>query len=149
MHRPIQLTKTTSTRKTSLGTWRNDSKAIGLFFSALLAGLRPASLILAWRIAVALPIFMLFAVASFCPALAQTTRPNVVVILADDLGYADVGFNGCADIPTPNIDSIATNGVLCTNGYVTEVYCSPSRAALLTGRYQQRYGYDYPPPVAS
>jgi arylsulfatase A-like enzyme len=71
------------------------------------------------------------------------------VILADDLGYGDVGFNGCLDIPTPNLDSIAANGVLCTNGYVTEVYCSPSRAALLTGRYQQRYGYDYPPPVAS
>ena len=92
-----------------------------------------------------LPIFLLFAFAPFCTALAQTTPPNIVVILADDLGYGDVGFNGCADIPTPNIDSIATNGVLCTNGYVTEPFCSPSRAALLTGRYQQRYGYDFGP----
>ena len=53
------------------------------------------------------------------------------------------------DIPTPNIDSIATNGVLCTNGYVTEPFCSPSRAALLTGRYQERYGYDFGPTAGS
>ena len=92
-----------------------------------------------------LPAFLLFAFASFCSALAQTAPPNIVVILADDLGYGDVGFNGCPDIPTPNIDSMAANGVLCTNGYVTEPFCSPSRAALLTGRYQQRYGYDTGP----
>lgn len=96
-----------------------------------------------------LPIFLLFAFASLGTALAQTTRPNIVVILADDLGYGDVGFNGCADIPTPNMNSIAANGVLCTNGYVTEPFCSPSRAALLTGRYQQRYGYDFGPTVGA
>jgi arylsulfatase A-like enzyme len=96
-----------------------------------------------------LPIFLLFAFASFCSALAQTAPPNIIVILADDLGYGDVGFNGCLDIPTPNIDSIAANGVLCTNGYVTEPYCSPSRAALLTGRYQQRYGQDAGPSPGS
>jgi len=93
--------------------------------------------------------FLLFAFASFCSALAQTSPPNIVVILADDLGYGDVGFNGCLDIPTPNIDSIAANGVLCTNGYVTEPFCSPSRAALLTGRYQQRYGQDEGPTPGS
>ena len=82
-------------------------------------------------------------------ALAQTAPPNIVVILADDLGYYDVGFNGSLDIPTPNIDSIATNGVLCTNGYVTEPFCSPSRAALLTGRYQQRFGHDTGPTPGS
>ena len=92
-----------------------------------------------------LPALLLFAFASSCSALAQTAPPNIVVILADDLGYFDVGFNGSVDIPTPNIDSIAANGVLCTNGYVTEPFCSPSRAALLTGRYQQRYGYDEGP----
>src|SRR3954465_10421421 len=74
--------------------------------------------------------------------LAQTTAPNIVVILADDLGYGDVGFNGSLDIPTPNIDSIAANGALCTDGYSTHPYCSPSRAALMTGRYQHRFGYD-------
>src|SRR6476620_9454085 len=79
------------------------------------------------------------------PALAQTAPPNIVVILADDLGYGDVGFNGCPDIPTPNIDSLAANGVLCTNGYATHPYCSPSRAGIITGRYQQRYGYDSGP----
>ncbi len=92
---------------------------------------------------------LLFTLATFCPALALATPPNIVVILADDLGYDDVGFNRSLDIPTPNIDSIAANGVLCTNGYVTEPYCSPSRAALLTGRYQQRFGYDWGPVTAA
>ncbi len=72
-------------------------------------------------------------------------KPNIIIILADDLGYADVGFNGCRDIPTPNIDRIATNGVKFTNGYVTFSVCGPSRAGLLTGRYQQRFGYERNP----
>src|SRR4029079_13568462 len=93
-------------------------------------------------------LLLLFAIGSVS-ASAQTSPPNIVVILADDLGYGDVGFNGCLDIPTPNIDSIAANGVLCTNGYVTEPFCSPSRAALLTGRYQQRSGYDWGPTADS
>ena len=76
-------------------------------------------------------------------ALAQSVPPNIVVILADDLGYDNVGSNGCLDIPTPNIDSIASNGVRCTNGYATHRLCSPSRAGLITGRYQQRFGYEY------
>ena len=78
-------------------------------------------------------------------ALAQSVPPNIIVILADDLGYGDVGFNGCPDIPTPNIDSLAANGVLCTNAYVTHPFCSPTRAALLTGRYQQRFGHEEQP----
>src|SRR5436309_14603935 len=78
-------------------------------------------------------------------ALAQSGQPNIIIILADDLGYGDVSFNGCPDYATPNIDSIARNGTLCTNGYVTCPYCSPSRAALLTGRYQQRFGYEDQP----
>ena len=72
-------------------------------------------------------------------------KPNLVVILCDDMGYADVGFNGCKDIPTPNIDSIAANGVKCTSGYVAYSVCSPSRAGLLTGRYEQRFGYERNP----
>jgi arylsulfatase A-like enzyme len=72
-------------------------------------------------------------------------RPNVLVILADDLGYADVGFNGCKDIPTPNIDALAHDGLRCTNAYVTHPYCSPSRAGLLTGRYQLRFGHERNP----
>jgi len=80
------------------------------------------------------------------PVWAQTPPPpNIIVILADDLGYGDVGYNGCPDIPTPNIDSLAANGALCTNGYVTHPTCSPSRAAIMTGRYQQRFGYETAP----
>lgn len=68
-------------------------------------------------------------------------KPNVIIILTDDQGYADVGFNGCKDIPTPNIDRIATNGVRFTNAYVSYAVCGPSRAGLITGRYQDRFGF--------
>jgi arylsulfatase A-like enzyme len=76
---------------------------------------------------------------------AERPKPNIVILLADDLGHADVGFNGCRDIPTPNLDSLARNGVRCTNGYVSGPYCSPTRAGLLTGRYQQRFGHEFNP----
>jgi arylsulfatase A-like enzyme len=75
----------------------------------------------------------------------DVNKPNIIIIIADDLGYADVGFNGCKDIPTPHIDRIATNGVKFTNGYVTYSVCGPSRAGLLTGRYPQRFGYERNP----
>lgn len=79
-------------------------------------------------------------------AFAQAAQPpNLVVILADDLGYADVGFNGCTDIPTPNIDRIARDGVVFTDAYVTFTVCAPSRAGLLTGRYPQRFGFERNP----
>lgn len=78
--------------------------------------------------------------------LADAARkPNVVVILADDMGYADVGFNGCRDIPTPHIDSLAVHGVRCSSGYVSHSFCSPTRAGLMTGRYQQRFGHENNP----
>ncbi|MEM8944448.1 MAG: sulfatase-like hydrolase/transferase [Planctomycetota bacterium] len=83
---------------------------------------------------------MLSVLAAACESTAVEVRPNLLVILLDDLGYADVGFNGCADIATPNIDKIARQGVRCTNGYVTYSVCGPSRAALITGRYQDRFG---------
>ncbi|WP_243748801.1 sulfatase family protein [Pseudomaricurvus alcaniphilus] len=70
------------------------------------------------------------------------SRPNIVVILADDLGYGDLGYTGSTEISTPNIDSLAKNGVVFTNGYVTHPYCGPSRAGLLTGRYQARFGME-------
>ena len=75
----------------------------------------------------------------------RTARPNILVILADDLGYADVGFNGCKDIPTPNLDRLAKQGVRCTSGYVTHPFCSPTRAGLMAGRYQQRFGHENNP----
>lgn len=81
-------------------------------------------------------------------AQSNADRPNVVLILADDLGYQDVGFNGCKDIPTPNIDALAKNGVIFKNGYVTYAVCGPSRAGLITGRYQDRFGFSRNPLLA-
>lgn len=81
-------------------------------------------------------------------ASAAERKPNIIAIVADDLGYADVGFHGCKDIPTPNIDSLAKNGVRCSSGYVSGPYCSPTRAGFLTGRYQTRFGHEFNPPAA-
>ena len=78
-------------------------------------------------------------------AVAIARLPNVLLILVDDLGYGELGCQGNSEIPTPNIDSIAKNGVRCTSGYVTASYCSPSRAGLLTGRYQTRFGHELNP----
>ncbi|MFH6772324.1 sulfatase-like hydrolase/transferase [Gaetbulibacter aestuarii] len=72
-------------------------------------------------------------------------KPNVIIILTDDLGYADVGFNGSLDIRTPHIDRIAKNGVQFTNGYVSYAVCGPSRAGLITGRYQDQFGFSRNP----
>jgi arylsulfatase A-like enzyme/beta-glucanase (GH16 family) len=79
------------------------------------------------------------------PKQSVSVKPNVIIILTDDQGYADVGFNGCKDIPTPNLDRIAANGVVFTNGYVTHAVCGPSRAGLITGRYQDRFGFSRNP----
>lgn len=88
---------------------------------------------------------LLSSLAPLAAAAPSAPRPNVVVILADDLGYADLGFNGCRDFDTPHIDALARSGVRFENGYVTHPYCSPSRAAILTGRYQQRFGHEANP----
>jgi len=72
-------------------------------------------------------------------------KPNILVIVADDLGYGDLGVQGCRDVPTPNIDAIAKNGARFTNGYVSCPVCSPTRAGLMTGRYQQRFGHEFNP----
>ena len=76
---------------------------------------------------------------------AADTKPNILFIVGDDMGYADVGLHGCKDIPTPNLDALAASGVKFTNGYVSGPYCSPTRAGLLTGRYQQRFGHEFNP----
>jgi arylsulfatase A-like enzyme len=73
---------------------------------------------------------------------AETDKPNVIIFLADDLGYGDIGAHGSHDIPTPNIDSLAKSGIRCTSGYSSHSYCSPMRAGLMTGRYQHRFGYE-------
>jgi arylsulfatase A-like enzyme len=75
----------------------------------------------------------------------EVKRPNILFIVGDDMGYADVGFHHCKDIPTPNLDALAASGVQFTNGYVSGPYCSPTRAGLLTGRYQERFGHEFNP----
>ena len=78
---------------------------------------------------------------------AAFAQPNVLVIVADDLGYADIGVHGGKQVPTPNIDALATSGLRCTSGYVAAPYCSPSRASFLTGRSSTRFGHEFNPHV--
>jgi arylsulfatase A-like enzyme len=99
-------------------------------------GARAATLAFLWLVA---------AFPDGAPAAEAPRRPNVVILLADDLGYADVGFHGCKDIPTPHLDALAKSGVRCSNGYVSGPYCSPTRAGLMTGRYQTRFGHEFNP----
>jgi len=73
---------------------------------------------------------------------ADSTRPNVVLIMTDDMGWADIGSYGAPDIRTPNIDSLARDGVKLTDFYSNGVLCTPTRAGLMSGRYQQRYGLE-------
>ena len=76
---------------------------------------------------------------------APPPPPNVIIILADDLGYGDIGVNGSTVIWTPHIDELAANGIRLTDGYASAAVCSPMRAGLYTGRYQNRFGYEYNP----
>ena len=76
------------------------------------------------------------------PAAAADDRPNIILIIADDLGYGDVGYLGSRDIRTPNIDALADQGVILHQGYVSASICSPSRAGIVTGKYQQRFGHE-------
>jgi len=75
-------------------------------------------------------------------APADRDRPNVLILLADDLGKYDLSVFGGTRLETPNIDALAERGVAFTEAYCTSPTCSPSRAAMLTGRYQQRFGYE-------
>jgi arylsulfatase A-like enzyme len=72
-------------------------------------------------------------------------KPNIIILLADDLGKYDISLYGGKSTPTPQIDSLASSGVTFTNGYVTASICSPSRAGILTGRYQERFGHEFQP----
>lgn len=81
---------------------------------------------------------------------AADTRPNIVVIVSDDAGYNEFSMHGSTICPTPRIDSIAASGVRFSNGYVSGSVCSPTRAGLLTGRYQTFFGHEFNiPPVYS
>jgi arylsulfatase A-like enzyme len=84
------------------------------------------------------------------PVLAQPARkPNIIVIVADDLGFGDLSIHGSPDLKTPNIDALASSGVRCTNGYVSCPVCAPTRAGIMTGRYQQRFGLEFNPAPGS
>lgn len=82
-----------------------------------------------------------------CAIVGLRGEPNCIFIVADDLGYADVGFNGSEEIPTPHLDRIAAEGVRFTNGYVSYAVCGPSRAGFMTGRYQDRFGFTINPVI--
>ena len=100
--------------------------------------IRPARRSTAWAV-----------VAALLPAAARAAdpprRPNVIVIVSDDLGYNDLSCQGSPDIPTPHIDAIAKAGARFTNAYVTGPLCGPSRAGIMSGRYQERHSYDFMP----
>jgi arylsulfatase A-like enzyme len=82
--------------------------------------------------------------APFCNQLSAADKPNIIIFYADDLGWGEITAQGFSkDIPTPNIDSLAHNGLRFTNGYVAATYCSPSRAGLMTGRYPTRFGHEF------
>src|SRR5687768_13513957 len=88
-------------------------------------------------------LFALCVVSAIDHRAAAADRPSIIVIVADDLGYGDIGVHGCTDIATPHIDSLARDGVRCTQAYNSAPQCSPTRAGLLTGRYQQRFGHEH------
>jgi arylsulfatase A-like enzyme len=75
-------------------------------------------------------------------AQAKGGLPNVILLLVDDAGYADFGFMGCKDLETPNIDRLASTGVIFSDAHVSASVCAPSRAGIMTGRYQQRFGFE-------
>ena len=83
--------------------------------------------------------FLLAAVAFDAASAAE--RPNILIILIDDFGYGDLSIHGCKDIPTPHIDALGKSSLRCTQGYISAPQCSPTRAGLMTGRYQQRFGH--------
>jgi arylsulfatase A-like enzyme len=88
-------------------------------------------------------VFALIAAALAGALGAAERKPNVLFIVADDMGYADLGVIGCQDIPTPQLDALAASGVRLTDAYVTAPYCAPSRAAMLAGRAGTRFGFEF------
>ena len=88
------------------------------------------------------------ALAAFCVSVSgqtsQAQRPNIVLIMTDDAGYADLGVYGATDLKTPNIDGLARDGVRLTDFYANGSSCTPTRAGLISGRYQQRFTLEMP-----
>jgi arylsulfatase A-like enzyme len=99
---------------------------------------KPFASILSLTLLVLVPALAAQAAEAATPA----RKPNILIILADDLGYADLGCQGSAEVKSPEIDSLAVHGVRCTAAYVSAPQCCPSRAGLITGRYQNRFGFE-------
>ena len=97
--------------------------------------------IMSWRFVLTI-VGLILAAAS-----ALGSKPNIVVILADDAGYADFGFTDGALVPTPHLDRLAASGIICHQGYVTASTCTPSRMGLISGRYQQKFGAECNVPI--
>ncbi len=91
----------------------------------------------------------LFLVLLFAGLMSASAKPNILIFLGDDLGYGELGCQGNPQIPTPHIESLAKGGIRFTAGYVSGPYCSPTRAGLMTGRYQTRFGHEFNPPPNS
>jgi arylsulfatase A-like enzyme len=89
------------------------------------------------------PLLLVILSGAFSFFASAAPKPNILLILGDDMGYGDVGFHNCKDIPTPNLDALAAAGVRFTSGYVSGPYCSPTRAGLMAGRYQTRFGHEF------
>ena len=87
------------------------------------------------------PRFLLLFLALAATTTLRADQPNIILILADDMGYGDLGFTGSKHLRTPHLDALAESGVFCEQGYVSSPVCSPSRAGLLTGRDPRRFGY--------
>jgi len=93
-----------------------------------------------------IPCWLILAILSMSASAQESAdKPNIIVIMVDDMGYADAGFTGATDINTPNLDRLAASGVIFTRGYANHPFCAPSRAALLSGRYQHRFGFETNP----
>src|SRR5829696_6081574 len=94
---------------------------------------------------ITLPLLVVCLSAASAAAQAPAAaKPNVVLIITDDVGYGDLGSYGAPDLKTPNIDRLARDGVRLTDFYANGSTCTPTRAGLITGRYQQRFALELP-----
>lgn len=91
---------------------------------------------------VILPLFVALFLCAFVRDKSEAKQPNILFIFSDDAGYADFGFHGSKVFRTPHLDEFASQGMLFTQAYVSAAVCGPSRAGLLTGKYQQRFGFE-------
>ncbi len=87
-------------------------------------------------------IWLLWAFIFIYPSTLMAQQTNIILLFADDAGYHDFGFQGSKTFPTPHLDKLASEGMICRQAYTTAAVCGPSRAGLLTGMYQQRFGFE-------